>query len=102
MDSQWSDGERALFTNAVTMFGKDFRLIASHVGSKSQGQCKAFFSKTRKRLGLDELVEQFEANEAAAMLIQSFRHNGEFAHESKRTSARDVKVCQLLILSQNL
>ncbi|CAM6097761.1 unnamed protein product [Calypogeia fissa] len=57
-DSQWSDAERQLFTEAVAKFGKEFKSIADHVGSKTQTQCKTFFSKTRKRFKLDELVEQ--------------------------------------------
>lgn len=61
-DAQWTDRERELFTEAVTMFGKDFQNIALHVGpTKSLGQCKSFFSKTRKRLGLDHLVEKYQA-----------------------------------------
>lgn len=90
--SQWTDEERELFTSAVATHGKDFRLIAAHVGSKSQSQCKSFFSKTRKRLGLDELVEQFQANEAAAMLVQSFRHDAELLQEVKQISTAQVKV----------
>ncbi|KAG0596168.1 hypothetical protein M758_UG230500 [Ceratodon purpureus] len=80
-DSHWTDAERELFTSAVATYGKEFRLIALHVGTKSQSQCKAFFSKTRKRLCLDELVELFEANEAAAMLVQSFRPDADLAQE---------------------
>ncbi|XP_024380079.1 uncharacterized protein [Physcomitrium patens] len=88
--SQWTDEERELFTSAVATHGKDFRLIAAHVGSKSQSQCKSFFSKTRKRLGLDELVEQFQANEAAAMLVQSFRHDAELLQEVKQISTAQM------------
>jgi hypothetical protein len=82
----------------VATYGKDFRLIASHVGTKSQNQCKAFFSKTRKRLGLDELVEQFQANEAAAMLVQSFRHDADLAQEAKPINNVEVRVDFFLVL----
>ncbi|CAK9276664.1 unnamed protein product [Sphagnum jensenii] len=74
MDAQWTDSERHLFTDAVVLYGKDFENIALHVGSKSESQCKAFFSKTRKRLGLDHLVEQYQAGvdgtAETAMLLQ--------------------------------
>ena len=71
-DAQWTDRERELFTEAVAMFGKDFQKIADHVSTKNLGQCKSFFSKTRKRLGLDHLVEKYQAKlkssaEAAVM-----------------------------------
>lgn len=100
-DSQWTDAERELFTSGVAAYGKDFRLISLNVGTKSQSQCKAFFSKTRKRLCLDELVEQFQANEAAAMLVQSFRHDGGLAREVKLISTSEVRVefsaCSIVI-----
>jgi len=82
----------------VATYGKDFRLIAQHVGSKSQNQCKAFFSKPGKRVGLDELVEQFQANEAAAMLVQSFRHDADLAQEVKLISNVEVRVDFFLVL----
>lgn len=91
-DSEWTDAERELFTSAVAAYGKNFRIIASHVSTKSQSQCKLFFSKTRKRLCLDELVEQFQANEAAAMLVQSFRHDADLAQEVKLISIPQVRV----------
>eukprot|EP01018_Ginkgo_biloba_P000823 Gb_13421 [translate_table: standard] len=61
-DSQWTDHERQLFVSALGIFGKDFGNISQHVATKSEGQCKAFFSKTRKRLGLDQVLETFETN----------------------------------------
>lgn len=59
--SQWNDNERDLFLKAVAMFGKDFDSISSYIGTKSLGQCKTYFSKARKRLGLDQLVERHTA-----------------------------------------
>lgn len=67
VDTQWTDRERELFTDAVLCFGKDFQKIAEHVGSKNLDQCKSFFSKTRKRLGLQRLVDQYHANLKASL-----------------------------------
>src|ERR1700737_1819365 len=67
VDTQWTDRERELFTDAVLSFGKDFQKIAEHVGSKSLDQCKSFFSKTRKRLGLQRLVDQYHENLKASL-----------------------------------
>ncbi len=93
MHSQWTDGERQVFTDAVALFGKDFRSIALLVRSKSQVQCRAFFSKSRKRLGLDHLVEQFHATmharvEAATLSAQNSKH----AYLVKPEVAEDVKL----------
>ncbi|KGN51211.1 uncharacterized protein LOC101219573 isoform X1 [Cucumis sativus] len=51
--SYWTDGEKSLFIEAVSVYGKNFSVISTHVGSKSTDQCKVFFSKARKCLGLD-------------------------------------------------
>ncbi|XP_068491239.1 uncharacterized protein [Phaseolus vulgaris] len=51
--TDWTDDERAAFLQAVSSFGKDFAKIARRVGTRSQEQCKVFFSKGRKCLGLD-------------------------------------------------
>ncbi|KAK7315898.1 hypothetical protein VNO77_34480 [Canavalia gladiata] len=51
--SDWTDEEKAAFLQAVSSFGKDFAMIAQCVGTRSQDQCKIFFSKARKCLGLD-------------------------------------------------
>ncbi|XP_061347011.1 uncharacterized protein LOC133292604 isoform X2 [Gastrolobium bilobum] len=51
--TDWTDEEKAAFLQAVSSFGKDFAKIARCVGTRSQEQCKIFFSKARKCLGLD-------------------------------------------------
>nr|KYP74711.1 Nuclear receptor corepressor 1 [Cajanus cajan] len=49
----WTDDEKAAFLQAVSSFGKDFAKIARCVRTRSEEQCKVFFSKGRKCLGLD-------------------------------------------------
>ncbi|XP_028183526.1 uncharacterized protein LOC114370389 isoform X3 [Glycine soja] len=51
--TDWTDDEKTAFLRAVSSFGKDFAKIARCVGTRSQEQCKVFFSKGRKCLGLD-------------------------------------------------
>ncbi|KAF1899466.1 hypothetical protein Lal_00019594 [Lupinus albus] len=51
--TDWTDEEKVVFLRAVSSFGKDFAMIAQCVGTRSQDQCKVFFSKARKCLGLD-------------------------------------------------
>jgi nuclear receptor co-repressor 1 len=53
----WNDDEKSIFIEAVNNYGKDFARISSCVKSKSYEQCKVFFSKARKSLGLD-LINQ--------------------------------------------
>ncbi|XP_017234814.1 uncharacterized protein LOC108208794 isoform X2 [Daucus carota subsp. sativus] len=51
--ADWTDEERSVFIEAVSSYGKDFAMISQCVGTKSSNQCKVFFSKARKCLGLD-------------------------------------------------
>uniref|UniRef100_A0A804PS96 SANT domain-containing protein n=1 Tax=Zea mays TaxID=4577 RepID=A0A804PS96_MAIZE len=57
----WNDDEKSIFIEAMNNYGKDFSRISSCVKSKSYEQCKVFFSKARKSLGLD-LIHQGAAD----------------------------------------
>ncbi|KAG9140763.1 hypothetical protein Leryth_006951 [Lithospermum erythrorhizon] len=51
----WTDEEKTLFIQAVSSYGKDFTMVSRCVRTKTQVQCKVFFSKARKCLGLDKI-----------------------------------------------
>ncbi|XP_027155746.1 uncharacterized protein LOC113756173 [Coffea eugenioides] len=51
--TDWTDEEKAIFIQAVSSYGKDFAMISRYVSTRSREQCKVFFSKARKCLGLD-------------------------------------------------
>jgi hypothetical protein len=51
--SDWTDEEKSIFIQAVSSYGKDFVMISRCVRTRSRDQCKVFFSKARKCLGLD-------------------------------------------------
>ncbi|KAK1396390.1 Nuclear receptor corepressor [Heracleum sosnowskyi] len=54
--TNWTDEEKSSFIQAVTSYGKDFTMISQSVKTRSSDQCKAFFSKARKCLGLDKVM----------------------------------------------
>lgn len=56
--TDWTDVEKAAFLHALSSFGKDFAKIAQCVGTRSQFQCRAFFCKTHKRIGMDLMGER--------------------------------------------
>ncbi|XP_059628283.1 uncharacterized protein LOC132271053 isoform X2 [Cornus florida] len=60
--SIWTDEEKSIFIQAVTSYGKDFAMISRCVRTRSRDQCKAFFSKARKCLGLD-MIHPVHSNE---------------------------------------
>ncbi|XP_024176708.1 uncharacterized protein LOC112182447 isoform X2 [Rosa chinensis] len=65
--SDWTDEEKSSFIQAVSSHGKDFAMISRCVRTRSQNQCKVFFSKARKCLGLD-LVHPRRGNEGASIV----------------------------------
>ncbi|GLT66847.1 hypothetical protein SLA2020_391910 [Shorea laevis] len=51
--ADWTDEEKSIFVQAFSSYGKDFSMISRCVRTRSQDQCRVFFSKVRKCLGLD-------------------------------------------------
>nr|GMC54724.1 uncharacterized protein LOC109190430 [Ipomoea batatas] len=56
--TDWTDEEKLMFIQAVSSYGKDFTMISRFVKTRSRDQCKIFFSKARKCLGLDTISPQ--------------------------------------------
>ncbi|XP_065045339.1 uncharacterized protein LOC135677213 isoform X1 [Musa acuminata AAA Group] len=54
--ADWTDDEKSIFVQALSMYGKDFTRISSCM-RRSRDQCKIFFSKARKCLGLDVILQ---------------------------------------------
>ncbi|XP_058110211.1 uncharacterized protein LOC131253275 isoform X2 [Magnolia sinica] len=66
----WTDEEKATFIVALRSYGKDFASISCCVRTKTRDQCKIFFSKARKCLGLD-LIHPGPDNEETPMSAAS-------------------------------
>ncbi|VFQ62629.1 unnamed protein product [Cuscuta campestris] len=54
--NDWTDEEKLTFIQAVSSYGKDFMMISRFVKTRSMDQCKIFFSKAKKCLGLDAII----------------------------------------------
>ncbi|GER43242.1 nuclear receptor corepressor [Striga asiatica] len=54
--TDWTDEEKSFFVQAVSSYGKDFAMISQCLRTRSVEQCKIFFSKARKCLGLDRVT----------------------------------------------
>ncbi|CAI9767471.1 unnamed protein product [Fraxinus pennsylvanica] len=53
--TDWTDEEKSIFIQALSSYGKDFAMISRCVRTRSRDQCKVYFSKARKCLGLDRI-----------------------------------------------
>lgn len=47
----------------VRKYGKDFQAIADVIGNKTLGQVKNFFVNYRRRFNLDEVLQEWEAEQ---------------------------------------
>lgn len=47
-------------------YGKDFQAIADVIGNKTVGQVKNFFVNYRRRFNLDEVLQEWEAEQGSA------------------------------------
>ncbi|GJN36190.1 hypothetical protein PR202_gb25030 [Eleusine coracana subsp. coracana] len=87
----WNDDEKSIFIEAMNNYGKDFARISSCVKSKSYEQCKVFFSKARKSLGLD-LINQG----AADVSMPTSDANGERSDTDEACAAEmDSAICSM-------
>ncbi|XP_073297512.1 uncharacterized protein [Primulina huaijiensis] len=59
--TDWSDMEKSIFIRSLSSYGRDFDIISQCVRTRSRDQCKVFFSKARKCLGLD-LIQPRQGN----------------------------------------
>ncbi|XP_039037328.1 uncharacterized protein LOC120174600 isoform X1 [Hibiscus syriacus] len=66
VSAHWTDEEKSIFIQAVSSYGKDFEMISRYVGTRTRDQCKVFFSKARKCLGLD-LIQSTTRNMGTPM-----------------------------------
>ncbi|KAI4382737.1 hypothetical protein MLD38_008661 [Melastoma candidum] len=92
--SDWTDEEKSAFIQALSKYGKDFATISRIVGTRSLDQCKVFFSKARKCLGLD-LLRPKTSNPGACF------SNDANGGDSDSEDARDVETSSAICDDQS-
>ncbi|XP_010515684.1 PREDICTED: uncharacterized protein LOC104715571 [Camelina sativa] len=71
----WTDDERSAFIQGFSLFGKNFASISRYVGSRSPDQCRVFFSKVRKCLGL-EFIQSGSGNVSTSVSVDNGNEGG--------------------------
>ncbi|XP_061685317.1 REST corepressor 3 [Syngnathoides biaculeatus] len=79
VNARWTTDEQLLAVQGVRKYGKDFQAIADVIGNKTLGQVKNFFVNYRRRFNLEEVLQEWEAEQG-----DGTAHSGE---ESKTASA---------------
>ncbi|XP_078128418.1 REST corepressor 3 [Sander vitreus] len=63
VNARWTTDEQLLAVQGVRKYGKDFQAIADVIGNKTLGQVKNFFVNYRRRFNLDEVLQEWEAEQ---------------------------------------
>lgn len=61
--SRWTTEEQLLAVQAVRKYGKDFTAVAEVIGNKTPVQVKTFFVSYRRRFNLEEVLQEWEAEQ---------------------------------------
>ncbi|CAN8268154.1 unnamed protein product [Cochlearia groenlandica] len=100
----WTDDERSAFIQGFSLFGKNFASISNVVGTRSQDQCKVFFSKVRKCLGL-ESIQPGSGNVSTSASVGNGNASGDledgFAMESDSGICNNVGFAKMDLNSPN-
>ncbi|XP_036715169.1 REST corepressor 2 isoform X1 [Balaenoptera musculus] len=65
-NSRWTTDEQLLAVQAIRRYGKDFGAIAEVIGNKTLAQVKTFFVSYRRRFNLEEVLQEWEAEQDGA------------------------------------
>ncbi|CAL8334418.1 unnamed protein product [Lota lota] len=65
MNARWTTDEQLLAVQGVRKYGKDFQAIADVIGNKTVGQVKNFFVNYRRRFNLEEVLQEWEAEQGS-------------------------------------
>ncbi|KAG2257772.1 hypothetical protein Bca52824_077066 [Brassica carinata] len=71
----WTDAERSAFIQGFSLFGKNFASLSRFVRTRSPDQCRVFFSKVRKCLGL-ECIQSGSRNVSASASVDNANEGG--------------------------
>uniref|UniRef100_H2UEJ4 REST corepressor 3 n=1 Tax=Takifugu rubripes TaxID=31033 RepID=H2UEJ4_TAKRU len=63
VNARWTTDEQLLAVQGVRKYGRDFQAIADVIGNKTVGQVKNFFVNYRRRFNLDEVLQEWEAEQ---------------------------------------
>ncbi|XP_062821218.1 REST corepressor 2 isoform X2 [Anolis carolinensis] len=70
-NSRWTTDEQLLAVQAIRKYGKDFQAIAEVISNKTVAQVKTFFVSYRRRFNLEEVLQEWEAEQDGGGLSAS-------------------------------
>ncbi|KAM8938646.1 REST corepressor 2 isoform 3-T3 [Pelodytes ibericus] len=92
LNSRWTTDEQLLAVQAVRKYGKDFQAIAEVLGNKTPPQVKTFFISYRRRFNLEEVLQEWEAEQGMAVPTSSTDLPTKTSGSSQTTVEEDDEV----------
>ncbi|XP_072102112.1 REST corepressor 2 isoform X4 [Mobula birostris] len=69
LNSRWTTEEQLLAVQGIRKYGRNFQAVADVVGNKTLAQVKSFFISYRRRFNLEEIVQEWEAEQGGTGTI---------------------------------
>ncbi|KAF3688117.1 REST corepressor 3 [Channa argus] len=85
VNARWTTDEQLLAVQGVRKYGKDFQAIADVIGNKTVGQVKNFFVNYRRRFNLEEVLQEWEAEQGTRAPNGDSATSGEEGKNSSNT-----------------
>ncbi|XP_029014099.1 REST corepressor 3 [Betta splendens] len=85
VNARWTTDEQLLAVQGVRKYGKDFQAIADVIGNKTVGQVKNFFVNYRRRFNLEEVLQEWEAEQGTRAPNGDSATSGEEGKNSSTT-----------------
>ncbi|XP_048843838.1 REST corepressor 3 isoform X3 [Brienomyrus brachyistius] len=85
INARWTTDEQLLAVQGVRKYGKDFQAIADVIGNKTVGQVKNFFVNYRRRFNLEEVLQEWEAEQGTRAPNGDVATSGEEGKNSSNT-----------------
>uniref|UniRef100_A0A8C8D6F1 REST corepressor 3 n=1 Tax=Oncorhynchus tshawytscha TaxID=74940 RepID=A0A8C8D6F1_ONCTS len=105
VNARWTTDEQLLAVQGVRKYGKDFQAIADVIGNKTVGQVKNFFVNYRRRFNLEEVLQEWEAEQGTGTPNVDTATSGEEGKNSsitpsgKSTDEEEEEVGQVTLSS---
>uniref|UniRef100_A0A673ZQ02 REST corepressor 3 n=1 Tax=Salmo trutta TaxID=8032 RepID=A0A673ZQ02_SALTR len=90
VNARWTTDEQLLAVQGVRKYGKDFQAIADVIGNKTVGQVKNFFVNYRRRFNLEEVLQEWEAEQGTGTPNGDTATSGEEGKNSSNTPSGKI------------
>lgn len=90
VNARWTTDEQLLAVQGVRKYGKDSQAIADVIGNKTVGQVKNFFVNYRRRFNLDEVLQEWEAEQGVHTPNGDGANSGEDGKNSNISSGKST------------